>query len=191
MFRALRQREPGARSLPCNKSPALGQGPQGRSDTLCKRRDCAAPWRCVRVTGARTWGEGGKGEGGTKRWKLPLLLVSQLQLLIPGVGGGGGGGGGSHLFFPCPHPKDRSWQASSMQSLWTCSAWCSSWDCCPRTNLDLTLPQGNSFAHFPSLLIAPLFPVLPGYSGLGSLGVVRPSIFVEVGDLLRSELKLG
>lgn len=36
-----------------------------------------------------------------------------------------------------------------------------------RTNLDLTLPQGNNFAQLPSLLIHPAFPELLDHGGLG------------------------
>lgn len=36
-----------------------------------------------------------------------------------------------------------------------------------RTNLDLTLPQGNNFAQLPSLLIHPPFPELLDHGGLG------------------------
>lgn len=68
---------------------------------------------------------------------------------------------------------------------------CSPWNCCPRTNLDLTLPQDDSFAQLPTLLIPLPFPVLPDHFSLGPLKVIRLSIFMEEGDLHRSELKLG
>lgn len=59
-----------------------------------------------------------------------------------------------------------------------------------RTNLDLTLPQGDNFAQLPSLLIHPPFPELLDHSGLGHSplmgmgwgGRVRQSIPVEEGD---------
>lgn len=97
--------------------------------------------------------------------------------------------------FPVPIPEIRGGrsQARRVSGTGTHSVWCSSWNCCPRTNLDLTLSQGDSFAQLPSLWIPFPFPLLPDHICLGPLAVVRLSISVEEGDLaqFRTKARLG
>lgn len=196
MFGALRQREPGAQSLSCSTTPALGKGPLGRSDTLCKNPGLRSPLAlCKSYRGKKAaWMRGvvfppeaGKEVETILPLGLPAATTPDSWSVCVCVCGGGSSS------FPVPILEIGAGrhQARRVFGTGTCGAWCSFWNCCPRTSLNLTLPQGNSFAQLPSLLIPPPFPVLPDYSGLGSLGVVRPSIFVEEVDLLRPELKLG
>lgn len=176
MFWAQRQRTLGAQSLGCNTSST----PLGRDHwddlTPFAKPKTARPF----VLYQRYWP---KKVGWGKKFFL-LRQGKEIETppsvaLLAVTPDSGSVKGFSSFSVPIPETGAGRCQVRRVFGTETRSARCSPWNCCPRTNLDLTLPQDDSFAQLPSLLIPLPFPVLPDHFSLGSLRVTRLSIFME------------